>query len=62
MGAEHEGGSPARIGPGGLLLAACCEHALAGGWHEGGWDSTIYNLTEHPRTVALRVEAIAEAG
>ena len=25
-------------------------------WHAGKWDSTVYNLIEKPRTIALRVE------
>ena len=27
-------------------------------WRAGAWDSTIYNLVEHPRTVAIRIEVI----
>ena len=28
------------------------------GWFNGTWDSTIYNLTDHPRTVGVRIEIV----
>jgi hypothetical protein len=27
-------------------------------WYNGTWDSTIYNLMEHPRTVGVRIEVV----
>ena len=32
--------------------------AEATNWYSGTWDSSIYNLYEHPRTVAVRVAVV----
>jgi hypothetical protein len=32
--------------------------AIGGSWHQGVWDSSIYNRDLHPRTVALRIEVV----
>ena len=38
-----------------LLIAAT---AFASNWYAGQWDSTVYVLSDHPHTIALRVEVV----
>jgi hypothetical protein len=45
------------------LLGSLTSAAHAQGWYAGRWDSTIYNRSERPKTVGVRVEIVdAETG
>lgn len=45
-----------------ILFLACLGTDVQAGtdearWHAGRWDSTVYNLMDHPRAVGIRIEA-----
>lgn len=41
-----------------VLLLAGTEGTCADGWYAGKWDSTIYNRSEKPRTVGVRIQVL----
>jgi len=41
------------------LLICCCNAVIAGEqWFDGVWNSSVGNLADHPKTVAIRVEVV----
>ena len=41
-----------------LAWLGLCYPIFAGEWYTGVWDSNIYNRSEKPRTVGIRVEVL----